>query len=86
MAWTIKYADSAVRQLQKLDKQIARQLVLYMDTIAELENPSSKGKALQGALGGLWRYRVNDWRVICEIQHKQVVILVVRIGHRKSIY
>jgi len=86
LAWTIKYADSAKRQLQKLDKQIARQIIEYMDEITELENPCSKGKVLKGPLGGLWRYRVNDWRIICEIQHEQVVVLVLRIGHRRNIY
>lgn len=86
MAWTIKYADSAGSQLRKLDKQVARQIVEYLDGIAVLENPCSKGKALKGPLGGLWRFRVEDWRIICYIQDENVVVLVLQIGHRRNIY
>ncbi len=86
MPWTIKYADSVKGQMRKIDKQIAREIVDYMDDIAKLENPGSKGKSLQGALGGLWRYRMNDWRIICDIQHTELIVLVLRIGHRKNIY
>ncbi len=85
MAWGIKYVDTAKEQLRKLDKQIARQIVEYMDNIAALENPCSKGKALRGTLGGLWRYRVENWRVVCDIQNDQMVILVLRIGHRSKV-
>lgn len=86
MAWEIKYATSAKGQLRKLDKQIARQIVEYMDAIAVLEDPCSRGKALKGPLGGLWRFRVDDWRIICEIQDDKLVVLVLRIGHRSKIY
>jgi len=86
LAWRIKYADTAKEQLRKLDKQIARQIVEYMDNIATLEDPCSKGKVLRGTLGGLWRYRVEDWRGGCDIQNDQVVILVLRVGHRSKVY
>jgi len=51
-----------------------------------MNNPRSKGKALSGNLKGLWRYRVGDYRVICQIIDNEVVILVVELGHRKEIY
>lgn len=69
MAWTIDYADTAREQLRRLDKQAARRIVDYMDErIAGMENPRSTGKALTGPLGGFWRYRVGDYRVICNIR------------------
>ena len=75
MAWTIDWADTAKAQLRKLDKQMARRIVDFMDKrIATLQNPRSTGKALTGPLGGLWRYRVADCRVVCDIQdnaHKE---------------
>jgi mRNA interferase RelE/StbE len=87
LPWTIEYADTARQELRKLDKQIARRILDYMDErIASLEDPRSAGKALAGPLGGLWRYRVGDCRVICEIQDKAVRVLVVRIGHRRDVY
>ena len=87
MAWTIDYADTAQGQLRKLDKQTARRILDFMDArIAGLENPRSTGKALVGPLGGLWRYRVGDCRVICDIQDGLLRVLVVQVGNRREIY
>ncbi len=54
--------------------------------IAGLEDPRSNGRALAGALGGLWRYRVGSCRVICDIQDRVLRVLVVRIGNRRDVY
>ncbi len=87
MAWTIDYTDTAKTQLRKLDKPVARRIVDYMDErIAGQSNPRSTGKALSGPLGDLWRYRVGDYRVICDIQDGTLRILVVQIGNRRDIY
>jgi mRNA interferase RelE/StbE len=81
LAWTIEYTDTAKGQLRKLDKQTARRIVDFMDErIAGQENPRNTGKALTGPLGGLWRYRVGDCRVICDIQDGALRVLVVRAG------
>ncbi len=86
MAWTIDYTDTAKRQLRKLDKQTARRIVDYMDErIAVLENPRDAGKALSGPLGGLWRYRVGDCRVICDIQDGALRVVVVQLGNRREV-
>lgn len=87
MAWTIDYADTAKGQLRKLDRQTARRIVDYMDErIATLDNPRSTGKALTGPIGSLWRYRVGDCRVICEIQDGALRVLVVQVGNRREVY
>lgn len=87
MAWTIKYTDTALVQLRKLDKQTARRIINYMDEqVAALEDPRAKGKALVGPLGGLWRYRVGDYRIICDIHDDELHILVVKMGNRKDVY
>ena len=87
MAWTIEYSDTAKRQLKKLDKQIARRIADYMDErVVGSGNPRSTGKMLTGSLGGFWRYRVGDCRVICDIQNKKLRILVLQIGNRREIY
>ncbi len=87
MAWTIDYADTVKGQLRKLDKQTARRILDFMDArIAGLENPRSTGKALVGPLGGLWRYRVGDCRVICDIQDGLLRVLVVQVGNRRAVY
>lgn len=87
MVWTIEYTDTALGQLRKLDRQEARRIVDFMaERIAGLENPRQTGKALTGPLGGFWRYRVGDFRVICEIQDGVMRILVVRLGNRREVY
>lgn len=87
MAWTIKYTGTAEKQLRKLDKTIARQIVDYMDErVAPLDSARSRGKPLSGPLGSYWRYRVGVHRVICELQDQHLVVLVIRIAHRKDVY
>ena len=84
MAWTIEYTDTAEKQLGKLDKQMAQRIVDYMsERVAVLNDPRDLGGALTGPLGGLWRYRVRDYRVICDIQDR---VLVTRISRRDQAY
>ena len=82
----IEYTETARKQLKKLDKTIQKRILDYMDEIGQLENPRSRGKALVENMRGLWRYRVGDYRVICEIQESRIIISVLKIGHRKNIY
>lgn len=87
MVWTIEYSDSAKAQLRKLGKPTARRIVDFMnERIAGLDDPRSTGKALTGPLGGFWRYRVGDCRVICDIHDGALRILVVQVGNRREIY
>jgi mRNA interferase RelE/StbE len=87
LAWTIDYTDTARRQLRKIDKPSARRILDYMEKrVAPLEDARSLGKALRGALGDLWRYRVGDYRVICELHDMRLRVLVVRVGDRKDVY
>lgn len=87
MAWTVDYTDTARTQLRKLDKQTARRIVDFMDErVAGADDPRSTGKALSGPLGGLWRYRVGDCRVICDIQDGALRVLVVQLGNRREVY
>ena len=87
MAWRIEYTDTARTQLRKLDRDTARRIINYMDErVAVLDAPQSVGQALTGPLGGLWRYRVGDCRVICDIQDDALRVLVVRVGRRDQVY
>lgn len=87
MAWTINYTDTARRLLRKMDRNIARKILDYMDYhIAVLSDPRQLGKSLKGPLDEYWRYRIGDWRIICDIQDDDLCVLVVRIGNRREIY
>ena len=82
----IEYTETARKQLKKLDKTMQKRILDYMDEVGQLEDPRSRGKALVENMRGLWRYRVGDYRVICEIQDSKIIISVLKIGHRKNIY
>lgn len=82
----IKYSEKALKSLKKLDKPIQKLIINYMDNIEKLEEPRARGKALSANLKGFWRYRVSDYRIICEIKDNELIICVVDIDHRKKIY
>ena len=87
MAWTIEYAETAKKQLRKLDKLAARRIVDFMDEcVAPSDDPRELGKALRGSLGDLWRYRVGDYRILCDIQDGVLTVLVLQIGNRREVY
>jgi mRNA interferase RelE/StbE len=88
MPWRIELSVEASRELDQLDRQVSRRIEKFLhDRITPLQNPRSIGKPLQGRkFGELWRYRVGDYRLICQIREEQILVLVVRIGHRKEIY
>ena len=87
MAWSIEYAQTASRQLRRLDKAIAHRIVDFMDErIASSNDPRSLGKALKGPLGDLWCYRVGDYRILCNIQDGVLTVLVLQIGNRREVY
>jgi mRNA interferase RelE/StbE len=87
LVYKIILSDEAKKSLRKLDKSIvARLLTKFESDLRKLTDPRQAGKALKGELGSLWRYRVGDYRIICDIQDEILTIIVVRIGHRKNIY
>jgi len=88
MAWAIEFAPEAVRELNKLDPQTSRRILKFLrDRVAQLKDPRSIGGSLKGSkLGEFWKYRVGDYRLICRIEDQRVLVLVLRIGHRRDVY
>lgn len=88
MAWRVELADSAAKQLRKLDPQIAKRILTFLrDRVTLLDDPRSIGEALRGKeLGDFWKYRVGDWRIIADLDDGVMLITVVRIGNRREIY
>ena len=82
----IVFSESAEKQFLKLDTAIQKQIKKFLVKLVSLDNPRSRGKALVGDFAELWRYRVGDYRLVCDIQDENVLITVVRIGHRKDVY
>ena len=88
MVWQIEVSDAAKKQLAKMGRVEAKRITSYLRIrISVLDNPRQLGGPLQGArLGGLWRYRVGDYRILVEIKDGIVTVLVVGIGHRGEVY
>ena len=87
MAWNVELTATAEKQLKKLDRTWQGTILDYLeDEIAGLGDPRSRGKGLVGDRKGLWRYRVGDYRILCEILDAELVIVAVTIRHRKDVY
>lgn len=85
--WTVEWDDNARKELRKLDKSLQDTILQYMrKRIATNEDPRRFGKPLSYDKHGLWRYRIQDARVICRIEEDELLVLAVRVGHRKNVY
>ncbi len=85
MSYTVEWSDRAEKQLAKLDRQIARSLVRFMnERVHKSQSPRQIGKQLRDS--AFWRYRVGDYRILCLIEDRRLVVLVVELGHRREIY
>ena len=88
MAWQIEFDPDALKDLRQIDKPIQIRLVGFLRTrVSSLTNPRDIGEARSGQrLGNYWKYRVGDWRSICDIQDQKILVRVLRIGNRREVY
>lgn len=87
MGWSIEYTAVALRHLKKLGRSVQTEILDYMDNrVAAADNPRDFGKPLRRDRYGLWRYRVRDFRIICELDDRRMVVVVHGVGHRSTIY
>ncbi len=85
--YKVEYLPKAIKNLRKLDKYTRNLIYAWIDkNLVDCENPRVHGKGLVGDKSGQWRYRVGDYRIICEIKDEEIVILVLEVGHRREIY
>lgn len=84
MAWSVRFNAAAEKQLSKLDRQVQRRILKFLEEIAKC-GPRGKGKALQGDAHA-WRYRVGDYRIVCDLVEGELVVYVIRVGHRGEVY
>ena len=87
MKYKVVFSDNALKQIKKMDKHISLLIIGWIEKNLEgTSNPRHFGKALVANKNCQWRYRIGDYRAICEIQDNKITILVLEIGHRKNIY
>lgn len=85
-SWTLRFHPQVRKALLRIDADAQRRILKTLHAISHLEDPRVRGAGLRGNLTGFWRYRIGDYRVICELIDSELVIVVVEIGHRSSIY
>ncbi|MFZ0562027.1 MAG: type II toxin-antitoxin system RelE/ParE family toxin [Terriglobales bacterium] len=86
-SWRVEISRTAEKQIKKLNRNAQEAIVRFLrERVLAAENPRLLGKPLHGDKGGLWRYRVGDYRLICDIQDELITVLVLRVGHRKDVY
>ena len=87
MNWKVEYTPASQRQLRKLDPQVKARIVRFMrERVLTAYSPYDLGKQLAGDWSGHWRYRVGDFRVICVLRDAELIVSVVRAGHRSDVY
>ena len=87
MAWSVRLDKDAEKQLKRFDPKDQRRLIKFLrERVAPSENPRLLGQALKGSLKTFWKYRVGDYRLICDLQDEKFVVLVIKIGNRKDVY
>jgi len=84
LTYRVELAPSAARQLKKFTPDVRRRIQGVLELLAEDPRPPAAKQLVGGA--GEWRVRTGDYRVIYEIHDRQVVVLVLRMGHRREIY
>jgi mRNA interferase RelE/StbE len=84
--WAFEFAQSAVREFARLDYAAQKRLTRYLETRIGVGDPRRFGKPLRGDRHGLWRWRVDDYRLIGQIQDRTLRILIVRVAHRSTVY
>ena len=85
--WKVEFDSRARRELEKLGHPTARRILRFLSQrVSGADDPTQLGKALTGPYVGLWRYRVSDWRIIARVEKQRLVVLVLRVGHRREIY
>jgi len=85
--WAYRFDERALKELRKLDRQAQKSILAYLDErVAVDSDPRRFGKSLQANLAGLWRYRVGNYRILCQINDGLLLVLVISVGHRKNVY
>lgn len=85
--WRVEFDAAAAKELKALGPQEQLRILKFLsERVATREDPRRMGHALTGEFSGLWRYRIGDYRLIVSIEDNRLVVLVLRVGHRRQVY
>lgn len=84
MTYRISLSPAAARQLRKFDPQVRRRIQGVLELLAVEPRPPAATRLVGGA--GEWRVRTGDYRIVYEIEDQELLVLVLKVGHRRQIY
>jgi mRNA interferase RelE/StbE len=84
--WRVETSATFDKAVKRFDRTVARRVLDYLETLATLDDPRDRGRALTGALAGYWRYRVGDYRLLVRIADGDMTVLAIEVAHRSVIY
>ena len=86
-AWTIEFEQDAIRQLNRLDASVRRRILRFLETrVVSSGDPRQLGKPLKGTMAAFWRYRVGEYRLVCLLEDRRMIVTVVSAAHRREVY
>ena len=87
MRYEVRFGKRAKKALKKMDPHQASIIMAWIKrNLVNTTNPRQLGKGLTGDKRGAWRYRIGDYRIISHIDDEKIVILILKVGHRRDIY
>lgn len=87
MTYQVEVTTRFEREFKKLDRYTQRMIKSWIDkNLVNCADPRQHGKSLTANRSGQWRYRIGDYRLICQIQDQELIILALSVGHRREIY
>jgi mRNA interferase RelE/StbE len=87
LAWRIEYDPRAIDDLNRFSHEVRREIIQFLETrIASADSRGLFGRPLRHGLAGLWRYRVRDYRIVCQLRDQTLIVLVAGVGHRRDVY
>ena len=85
--YEVELSERFKREFRKLDKYTQKILRGWINkNLVDCEDPRQHGKGLTANRSGQWRYRIGDYRLICQINDEKLIILALSVGHRRDIY
>jgi mRNA interferase RelE/StbE len=84
--WALIFDNTADRQFSKLDAPVQKRILNFFGTVLKSPNPKSKALQMSGNMRAFWRFRIGSHRVICRFEDAELIIVAVKIGHRRDVY
>ena len=85
--YDVELSERFKKEFRKLDMYTQKMIRAWINkNLVDCTDPRQHGKGLTANRSGQWRYRIGDYRLICEIHDNELVILALTVGHRRAVY